>query len=107
MLMPYNTLYTGMCWYETSIILLLLPWQRNTGTCLLQLYVILSDVFVQCYVHMFSGASLHTADQRYFWFHHSDGDTMSVQNPEEMNLCSAVWAVVAYVVADLEEMLPR
>ncbi|ROL48523.1 Carboxypeptidase Q [Anabarilius grahami] len=52
-------------------------------------------------------ASLHTADQRYFWFHHSDGDTMSVQNPEEMNLCSAVWAVVAYVVADLEEMLPR
>ncbi|XP_059423358.1 carboxypeptidase Q-like isoform X1 [Carassius carassius] len=53
------------------------------------------------------GASLHTADQRYFWFHHSDGDTMSVQNPEEMNLCSAVWAVVAYVVADLEEMLPR
>ncbi|XP_065126166.2 carboxypeptidase Q-like [Paramisgurnus dabryanus] len=53
------------------------------------------------------GASLHTADQRYFWFHHSDGDTMSVQDPEEMNLCSAVWAVVAYVVADLEEMLPR
>ncbi|XP_057196422.1 carboxypeptidase Q-like isoform X1 [Triplophysa rosa] len=53
------------------------------------------------------GASLHTADQRYFWFHHSDGDTMSFQNPEEMNLCSALWAVVAYVVADLEEMLPR
>lgn len=66
---------------------------------------------VLCSVHsviFFSpGASLHTADQRYFWFHHSDGDTMSVQNPEEMNLCSAVWAVVAYVVADLEEMLPR
>lgn len=57
--------------------------------------------------YFFSSASLHTADQRYFWFHHSDGDTMSVQNPEEMNLCSAVWAVVAYVVADLEEMLPR
>ncbi|XP_076844546.1 carboxypeptidase Q-like [Brachyhypopomus gauderio] len=53
------------------------------------------------------GASLHTADSRYFWFHHSQGDTMTVQDPTEMNLCSAVWAVVAYVVADLDEMLPR
>ncbi|XP_071000283.1 carboxypeptidase Q-like [Oncorhynchus clarkii lewisi] len=53
------------------------------------------------------GASLHVADSRYFWFHHTNGDTMSVQSPIEMNLCSALWAVVAYVVADLEEMLPR
>ncbi|GAA6068933.1 carboxypeptidase Q, partial [Tachysurus ichikawai] len=52
-------------------------------------------------------ASLHTADSKYFWFHHTDGDTMTVQNPAEMNLCSAVWAVVSYVVADLDEMLPR
>ncbi|KAM3614326.1 uncharacterized protein V6R79_012799 [Siganus canaliculatus] len=53
------------------------------------------------------GASLHVADSRYFWFHHTEGDTMTVQDPQEMNLCSALWAVVAYVVADLEEMLPR
>ncbi|KAL4616910.1 carboxypeptidase Q isoform X2 [Arapaima gigas] len=53
------------------------------------------------------GASLHTKDRKYFWFHHSNGDTMSVQEPTEMNLCAAVWATVAYVIADLEEMLPR
>lgn len=53
------------------------------------------------------GASLHVADSRYFWFHHSQGDTMAVQDPREMDLCSALWAVVAYVVADLEDMLPR
>ncbi|KAL0985287.1 hypothetical protein UPYG_G00155050 [Umbra pygmaea] len=53
------------------------------------------------------GASLHVADSKYFWFHHTDGDTISVQDPMEMNLCSALWAIVAYVVADLEEMLPR
>ena len=53
------------------------------------------------------GASLHTANRKYFWFHHSEGDTMSVQDPLEMNLCSALWAVVAFVVADLEDMLPR
>ncbi|XP_076016808.1 carboxypeptidase Q-like [Genypterus blacodes] len=53
------------------------------------------------------GASLHVADSRYFWFHHSEGDTMTVQDPGEMDLCSALWAVVAYVVADLQDMLPR
>ncbi|XP_020793071.1 carboxypeptidase Q [Boleophthalmus pectinirostris] len=53
------------------------------------------------------GASLHVMDSRYFWFHHSEGDTMTVQDPHEMDLCSALWAVVSYVVADLEEMLPR
>ncbi|KAM9309420.1 carboxypeptidase Q-like [Pholidichthys leucotaenia] len=53
------------------------------------------------------GASLHVADSRYFWFHHTEGDTMTVQNAQDMNLCSALWAVVAYVVADLQEMLPR
>ncbi|XP_042560657.1 carboxypeptidase Q-like [Clupea harengus] len=53
------------------------------------------------------GASLHTADEQYFWFHHTEGDTMTVQSPVEMNLCSALWAVVAYVVADLDDMLPR
>ena len=53
------------------------------------------------------GASLHVQDDRYFWFHHSEGDTMSVQSPADMDRCSALWAVVAYVVADLQDMLPR
>ncbi|KAM3873420.1 carboxypeptidase Q-like [Diretmus argenteus] len=53
------------------------------------------------------GASLHVADSKYFWFHHSEGDTMTVQDPRAMDLCSALWAVVAYVVADLQDMLPR
>ncbi|XP_074540611.1 carboxypeptidase Q-like [Halichoeres trimaculatus] len=53
------------------------------------------------------GASLHVADSRYFWFHHSEGDTITVQDPQEMDLCSALWAVVAFVVADLQDMLPR
>ncbi|KAM6909813.1 carboxypeptidase Q-like [Xenentodon cancila] len=53
------------------------------------------------------GASLHVANSRYFWFHHTEGDTMTVQDPRDMDLCSALWAVVAYVVADLQDMLPR
>lgn len=53
------------------------------------------------------GASLLDDISKYFWFHHSEGDTMTVQNPILMNLCAAIWTVVAYAVADLEEMLPR
>ena len=44
---------------------------------------------------------------KYFYFHHSNGDTMTVQNPHDMDIASAIFAVVAYVVADLEDMLPR
>ncbi|PIK44667.1 hypothetical protein BSL78_18461 [Apostichopus japonicus] len=53
------------------------------------------------------GGNLLNQNDRYFWFHHSDGDTMSVQDPYMMDLCAAVWAVVSYVVADMDEMLPR
>ncbi|XP_074654047.1 carboxypeptidase Q-like isoform X1 [Tubulanus polymorphus] len=53
------------------------------------------------------GLSLNNDNRKYFYYHHSDGDTMTVQNPHEMNLCSALWAVVAYTAADLTEMLPR
>ncbi|XP_042664662.1 carboxypeptidase Q isoform X7 [Centrocercus urophasianus] len=53
------------------------------------------------------GASLRDDLSKYFWFHHSQGDTMTVQDPKQMNLCAAVWAVVSYIIADMEEMLPR
>ncbi|XP_023557117.1 carboxypeptidase Q isoform X2 [Octodon degus] len=54
------------------------------------------------------GASLYNDDlYKYFFFHHSHGDTMTVMEPEKMNIASALWAVVSYVIADMEEMLPR
>lgn len=53
------------------------------------------------------GASLRDDINKYFWFHHSQGDTMTVQDPKQMNLCAAVWTVVSYVIADMEDMLPR
>ncbi|XP_016053951.1 PREDICTED: carboxypeptidase Q [Miniopterus natalensis] len=53
------------------------------------------------------GASLRDDLGKYFAFHHSHGDTMSAMDPKQMNVAAAVWAVVSYVVADMEEMLPR
>ena len=51
--------------------------------------------------------SIANHNERYFWFHHSQGDTMTVLDPVEMNLCSAVWAVYAYILADMDQLLPR
>lgn len=53
-----------------------------------------------------TGASLHDDITKYFWFHHTHGDTMTVQKPSEMNHCAALWTVVSYVIADMEEKLP-
>ncbi|XP_072459554.1 carboxypeptidase Q isoform X6 [Notamacropus eugenii] len=53
------------------------------------------------------GANLLDDLMRYFFFHHSHGDTMTVLDPMQMNYSAAVWAVVSYVIADLDEMLPR
>ncbi|HEX6559217.1 MAG TPA: M28 family metallopeptidase [Longimicrobiales bacterium] len=53
------------------------------------------------------GMGLNTAGEKYFWFHHSDADTMDKLDPQELNLCVAAMAIMAYVVADLPEPLPR
>lgn len=53
------------------------------------------------------GLSLDVEDSRYFWFHHTNGDTMDKLDPGEMAQCVATLAVMAYVVADLPDPLPR
>ncbi|KAL4237557.1 hypothetical protein ACF0H5_002271 [Mactra antiquata] len=53
------------------------------------------------------GAMLETYNEKYFYFHHSEGDTMEVLDSDDLDLCSAVWAVMAYTVANIEDSLPR
>lgn len=55
----------------------------------------------------FPVASLTTHNEKYFYFHHTDGDTMTVHDPKILDLCTALWAGVAYVLADMQESLPR
>eukprot|EP01065_Artemidia_motanka_P029752 TRINITY_DN35835_c0_g1_i1.p1 TRINITY_DN35835_c0_g1~~TRINITY_DN35835_c0_g1_i1.p1 ORF type:complete len:569 (+),score=216.06 TRINITY_DN35835_c0_g1_i1:66-1772(+) len=43
----------------------------------------------------------------YFNYHHTTSDTSSVVDPAQMDRCAAVWAVTAYAVANLDDMLPR
>jgi carboxypeptidase Q len=53
------------------------------------------------------GMGLNVDGTRYFWYHHSDGDTIDKLDPREMALCVAALAVMAYVVADMPDGLPR
>ncbi len=53
------------------------------------------------------GMGLQVDGERYFWFHHSNGDTLDKLDPGEMAQCVAALAVMAYVVADLPVPLPR
>jgi carboxypeptidase Q len=51
------------------------------------------------------GMGLNVDGSRYFWFHHTDADTIDKLDPREMALCVATMAVMAYVVA--MEGLPK
>lgn len=53
------------------------------------------------------GMGLTVDGTRYFWFHHSEGDTVDKLDPAEVARCVAAMAVMAYVVADMPERLPR
>jgi carboxypeptidase Q len=53
------------------------------------------------------GMGLIVEGSRYFWYHHTDGDTLDKLDPADMAECVAALAVMAYVVADLEQPLPR
>jgi len=53
------------------------------------------------------GMDLRTVGDRYFWYHHTQGDTLDKIDPADLARCVAVMAVMAYVVADLPEPLPR
>jgi carboxypeptidase Q len=53
------------------------------------------------------GVGLEVDGSKYFWFHHTEADTMDKLDPVEMQRCVATMAVLAYIVADLPEKLPR
>jgi carboxypeptidase Q len=53
------------------------------------------------------GMGLQVEGERYFWYHHTDADTIDKLDPREMALCTAAMAVMAWVIAELPEPLPR
>jgi carboxypeptidase Q len=53
------------------------------------------------------GMGLAVDGTRYFWYHHTDADTIDKLDPAEVARCVAALAVMAFIVADLPDPLPR
>ena len=45
--------------------------------------------------------------EKYFWYHHTSSDTIDKLDPKEFNRCVAAYAVMAYIIADMPDRLPR
>jgi len=53
------------------------------------------------------GVELCNANENYFDWHHTYGDAMTVLDRDDLDKCTIVWATVAYVVGNLDTILPR
>ncbi|MEQ9310615.1 MAG: M28 family metallopeptidase [Balneolaceae bacterium] len=53
------------------------------------------------------GMGLNVDGEKYFWYHHTNADTIDKLNIDDFNECVATMAVFAYGVAALDEKLPR
>jgi len=53
------------------------------------------------------GAGLQVDGTKYFWYHHTNADTMDKLDPREVQMCAAAMAVLSYVIADMPDRLPR
>ena len=51
--------------------------------------------------------SLKVDNSKYFWYHHTAADTFDKVDFEEFNKCVAAMTIMSFVVADLDEPLPR
>lgn len=45
--------------------------------------------------------------ERYFWYHHTHADTIDILTKEDVQKCAAAVAVMAFVVADMEQRLDK
>lgn len=55
----------------------------------------------------FPGASLMNKNDHYFWFHHTEADSMAVEDPVNLDKGAAVFAIASYVIADLSVPFPK
>lgn len=63
---------------------------------------------IECWTDRgFPGASLLNKNERYFWFHHSAGDSMLLEQPNNLDRATALFAAAAYVIADMSVDIPR
>ncbi|XP_017782230.1 PREDICTED: carboxypeptidase Q-like [Nicrophorus vespilloides] len=53
------------------------------------------------------GASLYNKNERYFWYHHTNADTLDIEDPDVLDKNTALWASVGYIIANLNVDMPK
>lgn len=53
------------------------------------------------------GLALDVDDTKYFWYHHSSGDMMTMIDRGDFTKCIATMAALAYLAADADQLVPR
>jgi carboxypeptidase Q len=53
------------------------------------------------------GFGLEVDDSKYFWYHHSTADMMTVIDREDFAKCIAMMAAMVYVLAEIDQTIPR
>jgi len=53
------------------------------------------------------GGGLWNQNEKYYYYHHTDADTMLVENSKALDMNTALFAAVSYVLADISVDLPR
>lgn len=53
------------------------------------------------------GMGLLVDNSRYFWYHHTAADTIDKLDEQEYQKCIATMAVMAYLAADMDQIIPR
>lgn len=47
------------------------------------------------------GLSLANENSKYFYYHHTSGDSITLEDPDDLDKSTILWAVTSYVLADL------
>ncbi|KAG5346092.1 CBPQ Carboxypeptidase, partial [Acromyrmex charruanus] len=53
------------------------------------------------------GGALLNRNEKYFYYHHSNADTMLAENPKALDMNTALFAAVSFVLADISVDLPQ
>lgn len=53
------------------------------------------------------GGGFHNENEKYFWYHHSEADSMNLIESDAFDRSAAFWTAFSYIVADLKHDIPR